>query len=208
MRDINEIIVHCTATQEGKDYTVNDIRSWHLQRGWADIGYHYVVYRDGSIHDGRPVEQAGSHVAGRNAKTIGIVYVGGVDSRMNPKDTRTNAQKESLLKLLTMLMARFPTIAKISGHRDYAAKACPSFDATAEYRFLTLPKYVAPTAVGKATVRVSSTLNLRSTPGGAVIMSLSNGAKLDVMGGDSAWYKVKTTEGVEGWVSRQYVEVG
>ena len=78
MRNINEIIVHCAATPEGKDFTVADIRRWHKARGWSDIGYHYVVYRDGSVHKGRPVSKVGAHVRGRNRNTIGICYIGGV----------------------------------------------------------------------------------------------------------------------------------
>lgn len=78
MRDINEIIVHCTATPEGKDYTVADIDRWHKQKGWKGIGYHYVVYRDGTIHSGRPVARTGAHCYGHNKNSIGVAYVGGL----------------------------------------------------------------------------------------------------------------------------------
>jgi N-acetylmuramoyl-L-alanine amidase len=104
MRDINKIIVHCTATPEGRETSVADIRSWHKQRGWSDIGYHYVVQLDGTVNEGRPVEIAGAHVKGQNKNSIGITYVGGVDKRLlTPKDTRTKEQKESLLKMLDYL---------------------------------------------------------------------------------------------------------
>lgn len=128
-RPISEIIVHCTATPEGKDYTVDDIRAWHRQRGWSDIGYHYVVYRDGRVLEGRPVGQVGSHVAGRNTGTISISYIGGLTADGKAaKDTRTAAQRASLLWLVTELRARHKSITKVTGHNQYAAKACPSFD--------------------------------------------------------------------------------
>ncbi len=138
MRQINEIIVHCAATREGRDFTVEDITRWHKARGFATIGYHYVIYRDGSIHEGRPLEQIGAHCVGHNKHSIGICYIGGCASDgKTPKDTRTPEQKEALLALLRRLKARFPN-ATIYGHRDFAAKACPSFDAFREYRQLAL----------------------------------------------------------------------
>ena len=138
MRKINEIIVHCAATREGRDFTVEDITRWHKARGFATIGYHFVIYRDGSIHEGRPLEQVGAHCVGHNKHSIGICYIGGCASDgKTPKDTRTSEQKEALLALLRRLKARFPN-ATIHGHRDFAAKACPSFDAFREYRQLAL----------------------------------------------------------------------
>ncbi|MFT0861735.1 N-acetylmuramoyl-L-alanine amidase [Ancylobacter sp. G4_0304] len=128
-RRIVEIIIHCAATPEGRDFSVADIRSWHKQRGFSDIGYHYVVYRDGRVLEGRPVGQVGAHVADHNTGTIGVCYIGGVsaDGKI-AKDTRTPAQRASLLWLVAQLKARHPTIRKVSGHNEYAAKACPSFD--------------------------------------------------------------------------------
>lgn len=138
MRQINEIIIHCAATREGRDFTVEDITRWHKARGFATIGYHYVIYRDGSIHEGRPLEQIGAHCVGHNKHSIGICYIGGCASDgKTPKDTRTPEQKEALLALLRRLKARFPN-ATIHGHREFAAKACPSFDAFREYRQLAL----------------------------------------------------------------------
>ena len=138
MRKINEIIIHCAATREGRDFTVEDITRWHKARGFATIGYHYVIYRDGSIHEGRPLEQIGAHCVGHNKHSIGICYIGGCASDgKTPKDTRTPEQKEALLALLRRLKARFPN-ATIHGHRDFAAKACPSYDAFREYRQLAL----------------------------------------------------------------------
>lgn len=140
-RIINEIIVHCSATREGFDYTVSDITKWHKQRGFSTIGYHYVIYRDGSINTGRDINISGAHCEGHNSHSVGICYIGGLENSLNPKtgkydipkDTRTAAQKASLLKLLLQLRSLYPS-AKIRGHRDFANKACPSFDATKEYK--------------------------------------------------------------------------
>lgn len=126
MRPINRIILHCSATAEGKDYTVADIDQWHKARGWQGIGYHYVVYRDGSIHNGRPIEAAGAHTSGYNKDSIGICYIGGVDANGKPKDTRTPEQKKALRELVTKLKEQFPN-ATVHGHYELAQKACPSF---------------------------------------------------------------------------------
>lgn len=132
-RYINEIIVHCSATPEGKDFTVTDIKKWHLARGFSDIGYHYVIYRDGSVHTGRDESKIGAHCTGHNSYSIGVCYIGGCASDgKTPKDTRTDAQKTALVKLLKELKSRYPK-ATIHGHREYANKACPSFDAKKEY---------------------------------------------------------------------------
>lgn len=134
-RFINKIIVHCTATPEGRVETVESIRNMHKSQGWADIGYHYVVYLDGSIHNGRNVDIIGAHCYGYNANSIGVVYVGGCDKRMKSKDTRTDKQKESLVKLLKDLRKLYPT-AKIYGHKDLDKKGkdCPCFNAKEEYK--------------------------------------------------------------------------
>lgn len=136
MRTINEIIIHCTATPEGREVTVEELRRWHRAKGWADVGYHYVIYLDGSVHEGRPVRQAGAHTSGHNAHSIGVCYVGGCDAKMQPKDTRTALQKASMLNLLKKLLTLYPG-ATLHGHREYAAKACPSFDVKEEYKELT-----------------------------------------------------------------------
>lgn len=139
MRKIDYIVVHCTATPEGKDFKAKDIDKWHKQRGWKGIGYHYVIDLDGTIEKGRKEEEIGSHVAGYNKNSIGVVYVGGLDKNGNPKDTRTEAQKEALWKLLTELLCKYPS-AIIKGHRDFpnVSKACPCFDAMKEYSVINL----------------------------------------------------------------------
>lgn len=150
MRTINLIVVHCTATPEGRDVTTADIDRQHRQRGFTSIGYHYVIYRDGTLHLGRPVTEVGAHVRGYNRYSIGVAYVGGLASDgRTPKDTRTPEQRQALRNLLTRLKNRF-TGARICGHRDLSPdlnrdgriepsewlKACPCFDATAEYKDL------------------------------------------------------------------------
>lgn len=133
-RTINEIIVHCSATVEGKDYTVADITRWHLARGFNNIGYHYVVYRDGTIHNGRDVDNSGAHCTGHNAHSIGVCYIGGLATDgETPKDTRTDAQKAALLKLIKALKGIYPK-ATVHGHREYANRHCPCFDAKTEYK--------------------------------------------------------------------------
>ena len=143
-RRIDLILVHCTATPKGKNFTVDDVRSWHTApkekggRGWPDIGYHYVIHLDGSVHLGRDVDLVGAHCEGHNANSIGIVYVGGMSADgKNNEDTRTEAQKLALLDLLVKLKKLYPN-AEISGHRNYdkKGKTCPNFDARNEYRDL------------------------------------------------------------------------
>ena len=133
MRKINKIIIHCSATPEGKHFTVNDVRKWHRQMGFADVGYHYLVYLDGSVHPGRPIEQVGAHCYGHNAHSIGVCYIGGLDADgKTPKDTRTSRQKKGLDALVKLLQLNFP-FASIHGHREFAAKACPCFEVKSEF---------------------------------------------------------------------------
>jgi len=132
-RQINKIIVHCTATPEGRDVTVDEIRRWHVEeRNWSDIGYHWIVTLNGTLEKGRPEHIQGAHAKGFNKNSIGLCYVGGVDEDMKPKDTRTEGQKGTIKCILEDLKGRYPN-AEIIGHRDVSSKACPSFDAKAEY---------------------------------------------------------------------------
>lgn len=135
MRTIDKIIIHCSATPEGRAHSVEDIRRWHKAQGFADVGYHYVIGLDGAVFRGRPLEQAGAHCRGQNAHSIGICYIGGLDRNGRPADTRTPAQKAALLQLLSDLKKRFPH-AIICGHNTFSDKDCPCFDAVGEYRRL------------------------------------------------------------------------
>lgn len=133
-RRIDLIILHCTDTPPYRNVTVSDIRQWHKSKGWSDIGYHYVIYLDGTVHEGRDVDVVGAHCEGRNLHSVGVVYVGGrADDNKTYTDTRNAAQKASLRALLKELRGLYPN-AKICGHRDFANKACPCFDAKKEYQ--------------------------------------------------------------------------
>ncbi|MCM1291111.1 MAG: N-acetylmuramoyl-L-alanine amidase [Prevotella sp.] len=136
MRKINEIIVHCSATAENVPFHAADIDRWHRKRGFKSIGYHFVINLDGKVEKGRDLNSIGAHCSGRNSNSIGICYIGGLASDgRTPKDTRTPAQRKALILLLKSLIGRFPG-ARIRGHRDFAAKACPCFDATSEFRHI------------------------------------------------------------------------
>lgn len=149
MRKLTEIIVHCTATPEGRDFSVAQITEMHKARGFSTIGYHFLIGINGEVRNGRPVEQVGAHVQGHNATSIGVSYVGGLTSDgKKAKDTRTNNQKLALEQIIHDLLVKYPTITKVAGHRDYSPdlnhngsiepaewiKFCPCFDAIPEYR--------------------------------------------------------------------------
>lgn len=136
-RKINYIIVHCSATKAGRDFHAKDIDAWHRANGWNGIGYHKVIDLDGTIENGRSIEVVGAHCTGHNSDSIGVCYIGGLDVKGNSCDTRTEAQKQSLISLLQELKVMFPK-AKIVGHRDMpnAHKDCPCFDAKEEYKDL------------------------------------------------------------------------
>tara|TARA_R100001086_G_scaffold244859_1_gene175097 strand:- start:821 stop:1351 length:531 start_codon:yes stop_codon:yes gene_type:complete len=142
MRKINKLIIHCSATREGEDIDAATIKRWHLRRGWKDIGYHFIIRLDGTIELGRMIDVVGSHTKGENTNSIGICYIGGVenfrtDGEYKAKDTRTEKQKASIITLLRALKLIYKD-ASIHGHREFANKACPSFDAAKEYKNLKL----------------------------------------------------------------------
>lgn len=129
------IFVHCSATKPDHNVTVEDIRGWHKGRGWKDIGYNFVIERDGSCKGGRDLdrdgdfmEEVGAHVRGYNSVSIGVCLVGGVDYAGRPDFNYTLKQMKTLEKLLGQLEAKYPN-AQIEGHRDKErGKACPCFD--------------------------------------------------------------------------------
>ncbi|MCM1372238.1 MAG: N-acetylmuramoyl-L-alanine amidase [Bacteroides sp.] len=134
MRTISLIVIHCSAVKPGQQSSVAQIDRWHRRLGWNGIGYHYVVRRSGVVEQGRPESVAGAHCANHNAHSIGVCYEGGLDVDGMPCDTRTEAQKESLARLLQELRGRYPN-AVILGHNQLCRmKACPCFDAAREYR--------------------------------------------------------------------------
>lgn len=160
-RFIDEIIIHCSATKEGINYSVDKIDAAHKARKFSTytdekgkiryIGYHYIILLDGTIIKCRPESKIGCHASGHNTRSIGICYIGGLDARDSNgkmiKDTRTPQQKASLIKLIKDIKKRYGTIARVIGHRDISPdlngngiiepyefiKGCPCFDAIKEY---------------------------------------------------------------------------
>lgn len=128
---VRRIVLHYSATYPDQDYGVEDIRKMHLARGWKDVGYHYIIRRNGRIEPGRPESVVGAHVAGHNTGSIGICCIGGIERATGPNvgvDNRTDAQKAATVRLVSDLLARHPG-AEVVGHRDLAATQCPGFDA-------------------------------------------------------------------------------
>ena len=144
MRDT--IIIHCSATRAGQDFTATDIDRWHRQRGFRSIGYHFVVRLDGTVEPGRDVALDGAHCTGWNHRSIGICYIGGLDTNGRPADTRTDEQKNSLRDLVAKLCKEYDII-EVLGHRDTSPdldgsgevepaeyiKSCPCFDVRSEF---------------------------------------------------------------------------
>ena len=134
MRTVSLIIVHCSANKAGSALRAEDIDRYHRSLGWKCCGYHYVIPTDGTIEAGRPPKMIGAHCKSHNSHSIGICYIGGLDADgKTPKDTRTEAQKVALRKLIEHLHQRYHK-ALIVGHHDLnPQKACPCFHVTAEY---------------------------------------------------------------------------
>ena len=132
MRQINKIIIHCTATKEGQFVDIAEVTKWHKARGFNTIGYHYLIGLNGEVWEGRKEGIVGAHTEGLNAKSIGICYVGGLDASLKPKDTRNTKQKESLIKLVNELKKKYPQ-ATVHGHNEFSKKACPCFDVSKEF---------------------------------------------------------------------------
>lgn len=129
IKEVKYLVVHCAATPPSMDIGAKEIRQWHLKRGWADIGYHRIIRRDGTIEEGRPEHVAGAHVRGFNRVSLAVCLVGGVDDENKPEDNFTKEQFSSLKSLLDQWAEKYPE-AEIRGHRDFPGvkKACPSFD--------------------------------------------------------------------------------
>lgn len=126
MRKINKIVIHCADTPSKMDIGRDEIDSWHKARGWAGIGYHWVIRRDGTVEAGRPITQPGAHVAGHNHDSIGICVVGG-----KPDFNFTFAQLEMLKDVVEQMRAIVGNV-PVLGHRDLdPGKECPTFDVTA-----------------------------------------------------------------------------
>ena len=192
MRNIDSIIVHCSATKAGQDFTATDIDRWHRERGFNGIGYHYVICLDGKLEKGRDVALVGAHCKGWNERSIGICYIGGLDENGRPADTRTNAQKRVLYQIIMDLQREY-NILQMLGHRDTSpdlngdgviepyeyVKACPCFDVREFLRYgrgllfvLLVPLVVLVLLSGcrskkevvkrESEIRVDSSLNISS----------------------------------------------
>jgi N-acetylmuramoyl-L-alanine amidase len=152
-RAVHTLVWHCTATPEGKEFTRAQIKAMHLLRGFTDIGYHKLIHLDGSVSEGRSEDQEGAHVSGHNRGTLGYSYVGGISSSGSPKDTRTTAQRATMVRLTKEAIQRY-SLRLVLGHRDLSpdrdhdgvvepfewVKVCPCFDAGAEYGALLGPR--------------------------------------------------------------------
>ena len=132
MRKINRIIIHCAATRPSMDIGAKEITDWHVKgNGWADIGYHYVVRRNGTVETGRPLARAGAHVANHNADSIGICLVGGVAEDGRTPEANFTPEQWEALKTLVASLVRQCLGSTVHGHSEFANKACPCFDVRA-----------------------------------------------------------------------------
>ena len=135
---VSYIIIHCTATRETQDYTPEQLKHDHLARGFIDVGYHFYIRKDGTVTQHRRLNEVGAHCRPFNRCSIGVCYEGGLDTNGKPKDTRTIAQRGSLVKLLIELKQKFPK-ATIRGHNEMPGatnKECPCFRASTELAYL------------------------------------------------------------------------
>lgn len=190
MRQIDEIILHCADTRpswmqyEDARGKVQEIRRWHVQdNGWSDIGYHFVIDRDGTVVEGRPLEKAGAHVRGHNEHSIGICLLGGHGSQKNDRfeDNFTAAQDSALRHLIQRLKIEHPEIRRITGHNEYANKACPGFDV---HRWLTRTHVADRTSPTQSKTVQASAVQIASGTGAAVsaVAALDGYAQLAVIG--------------------------
>jgi len=182
MRHIDEIIIHCTATRhdwwqnKSTQAKVNEVRRWHLDRGFSTTGYHYLIDRDGTVVTGRPLDRTGAHVKGHNTGTVGISLFGGFGGSAGDSfaDNFTEDQERALLDLIAKLKADHPSITKISGHNQYAAKACPCFSVPAWLKKAQSPKMKPPVdtekprALAQSKTLQASVVQGASAVGGAV----------------------------------------
>lgn len=127
MRSIDTLIIHCSYTPPSMDIGVDEIREWHLRKRWSDIGYHFVIRRDGAVETGRPIDVIGAHAKGHNEGSIGICLVGGMNDNGDADCNFTKWQWYQLIDLVEALRIAHG-ITKVIGHRDVSDKQCPCFD--------------------------------------------------------------------------------
>jgi len=131
LHTVDTIVIHCSATKPDHHVRLADIRRWHKAKGWADVGYHFIVLPDGTIEEGREITRQGAHTKGQNVGSIGICYIGGLDDQGKPADTITNEQVSAIADIVdNCCLSDAYNIKYLMGHRDFAgvAKACPCFD--------------------------------------------------------------------------------
>lgn len=123
------IVIHCSATPPSMDIGVTEIDRWHRARGWLKVGYHFVIKRDGTVETGRALDAPGAHAKGYNHKSVGICMIGGVTEtdRTRPSNNFTPEQWGALRSKVVEVLEVHPE-AKVIGHNEISAKACPSFD--------------------------------------------------------------------------------
>jgi hypothetical protein len=181
MRDIDEIIVHCSATRpdwmadSSAGDKVSEIKRWHVQdNGWSDIGYHFIIDRSGIVVKGRPLDKAGAHVRGRNSHSVGICLIGGFGGSENDKftDNFTPEQATALRNLIDRLKRDYPTIKVVSGHNQYAAKACPCFNVP---RWLDSSVEQRTSPAQSRTVQMSGAQMLTGVTGGVTAIAALDG---------------------------------
>lgn len=164
MNKIDSIIIHCSATKAGQDLRARDIDRMHRLRGFSQIGYHFIIDLDGLVENGRPLSIDGAHCNTKgdsgvtyNKHSIGICYIGGLDKNGQPADTRTEAQKKTLLELVAKLCKEYDII-EVLGHRDTSPdlndngtvepgewiKMCPCFDVRSEFPNFMKPVIIRP----------------------------------------------------------------
>ena len=128
-RNVEKIVVHCSATTADQDYPIEQMKRDHLMRGFADVAYHIYIRRDGLIQKGRPLDVPGAHARGFNHKSIGVCLEGGANKKGKAERNFTDKQYDVLWRVLGQLWLQFPW-AETLGHRDLprVVKGCPSFD--------------------------------------------------------------------------------
>lgn len=127
MREINKIIIHCSATKPSQDISAFQIDEWHKKLGWKEIGYHFVIRRNGEVEKGRDIEIVGAHCKGQNKNSIGICLIGGISESGNSENNFTENQFHALRALVAELKKQYPG-ATLHGHNEFAAKDCPCFN--------------------------------------------------------------------------------
>jgi len=143
MRELKRIILHCTATPQNAHIDVATIRKWHIKRGFSDCGYHYIIHQNGDIKTGRPVIKQGAHTRSENENSIGVAYIGGLNSITHKaEDTMTIRQETSFLRLVDSLRLVFGELT-IHGHNEFSTKTCPNFNVQDKFSFLKLEKHGA-----------------------------------------------------------------